>query len=73
MIENGENLRALQAQLIGYHALKISLGLLYFFPSFFKVCVTYICQVMLHWSPEGQHVDDSGEPLLDKDFFYTLR
>jgi len=30
-------------------------------------------EVMLHWSPEGQHVDDSGEPLLDKDFFYTLR
>ena len=38
-----------------------------------KVYVTYICQVMLSWSPEGQHVDDSGEPLLDKDFFYTLR
>jgi len=30
-------------------------------------------EVMLHWSPEGQQVDDSGEPLLDKDFFYTLR
>ena len=28
---------------------------------------------MLFWSPEGQQVDDSGEPLLDKDFFYTLR
>ena len=30
-------------------------------------------KVMLFWSPEGQQVDDSGEPLLDKDFFYTLR
>ena len=32
-----------------------------------------IHQVMLCWSPEGQQVDDSGEPVLDKDFFYTLR
>ena len=30
-------------------------------------------KVMLCWSPEGQQVDDSGEPVLDKDFFYTLR
>lgn len=30
-------------------------------------------EVMCRWTPDSQHVDDSGEPVLDKDFFYNLR
>jgi len=39
------------------------------FEDFHLVCG----EVMARWSPEGGQVDDSGEPLLDKDFFYLLR
>jgi len=39
------------------------------FEDFSVVCK----EVMAHWTPDGQHVDDSGEPVLDKDFFYNLR
>jgi len=33
-----------------------------------------VCKEMMdRWTPEGQHVDETGEPVLDKDFFYSLR
>jgi hypothetical protein len=39
------------------------------FEDFSVVCK----EVMARWTPDGQQVDESGEPVLDKDFFYNLR
>jgi len=39
------------------------------FEDFSLVCK----EVMTNWTLHGQHVDESGEPVLDKDFFYNLR